>query len=80
MTHPANDFKQWGIRFDAELMKPGSRIAWRKLKDHGCDPQALKSILFYAARFLEKFLCSPKQQPCVVAIRADGITLMVTLL
>jgi hypothetical protein len=45
----AHGFKRWESLFDAELKKPATRIAWRTLRDHHCDPFALKSSLFYAA-------------------------------
>jgi len=49
-------FKQWEILFDAELNKPdnsATRMAWRTLTGHQCDPLALKSSLFYAAHRLK---------------------------
>lgn len=49
----ADGFKQWEILFDAQLKNPATRIAWRTLTDHHCDPHALKSSLFYAAHRLK---------------------------
>lgn len=50
--HSRADFRDWERRFDAELKKPAAKIAWRTLLENHCDPQALKSALYYAADHL----------------------------
>jgi hypothetical protein len=44
--------KEWEARFDAELKNDDPKQAWQKLRDHHCDPKALKSALYYAAEHL----------------------------
>jgi hypothetical protein len=50
-----DDFRRrWEIRFDAALKNEGAQEAWQKLTaEEGCDPNALKSALYYAAYCLE---------------------------
>jgi hypothetical protein len=43
----------WETHFDAELKRPDTLKAWRTLIGRDCDPHALKSALFYAARSLD---------------------------
>jgi hypothetical protein len=46
-----DDFRRWEIGFNAAMKFDDDNIggAWRKLIDAGCDPDALKSALYYAA-------------------------------
>jgi hypothetical protein len=46
------DFQWWERRFDAERKEPAARIAWSKLLEHGCDPHAIKSALYYTTQYL----------------------------
>src|SRR5438132_14176230 len=47
---PEDDFTRWQKKFDVALERPDRLKAWRTLIDHHrCDPNALKSALYYAA-------------------------------
>jgi hypothetical protein len=57
VAHPplTDSVKRWETKFDAALVRPetGTQLAWRKLIEKGCQPLALKSMLYYAAEGVE---------------------------
>ena len=66
---PEDDFTRWQKKFDVALERPERLKAWRTLIDHGCDPRALKSALYYAAYHLSGAQECPREWGAYARVR-----------
>jgi hypothetical protein len=55
------DFRRWESAFDVALKNPSARLAWQTLTQEDCNPDALKSALYYAAYTTKSAYELPKE-------------------